>query len=617
MAKKNQSTGNFGVGTSWTPTVVNPAVQEWANKENTDWRLTPAARSKVVGGATKSTAVNRRPESSEEYTKRRIKEETKRTWRSDVADTLHGIGEGVLALHPYTAIPYYGAKVGQDILNGTYGWQTALNLSVPLFHLSPQAVGLREATNVALEDVANAGSKTARNWRIAREINDQVKNTNLKTPIGYNNGRSFETGLIAPEGKQSHTAFFYEQEKPSTLSRQELAGVPKQERNFRPKWHIARYPGYQLKGLMSGSPLERQISKTGTININQLNAYFNKASQIEKEIANKVLTEKFAGQKTIDYNQFKKAIQDELITYSTKPETKFSTYGMDRLGFNVIKESDGAGGIVEYLPKIRTNTFTFESPRIPIGNSKHYNATTLGHSRTYTLPGEPNVLHVMESQSDWAQQAFKGRQKPVQMNQIVYNEQTGSFENPNPIEYTKYSPQEEYLIKNYLQRQLQENLKYASEHGQTKMRYPTSDTAAKIEGYEKKTITDPKIQDEYRALDQERTQLYNEQRNLGIFDLKNDIINKRLSEIELREQELNSMLDYSPEHQTILKKYSDFPKLFQKLYKGQNVRTVTDAKGNTWYEVDVPKGYLSREWQYKQGGKFSKLEFLKQIKQGV
>jgi hypothetical protein len=36
--------------------------------------------------------------------------------------------------------------------------------------MAPQAVGLREATNVALEDAANAGSKTARNWRVAREI---------------------------------------------------------------------------------------------------------------------------------------------------------------------------------------------------------------------------------------------------------------------------------------------------------------------------------------------------------------------------------------------------------------------------------------------------------------
>ena len=154
---------------------------------------------------------------------------------------------------------------------------------------------------------------------------------------------------------------------------------------------------------MGGSPLERQLSKNGTISVNQLNAYFNKASQIEKEVANKVLTEQFAGQKTIDYNQFKKAVQDELINYSTKPQMQYSTYGMNRLGFNVLKEPDGVGGIVEYLPEVRTNTFTFESPKIPVGNNQHYDSTTLGHSRTYTLPEDPHTLHVMESQSDWGQ----------------------------------------------------------------------------------------------------------------------------------------------------------------------------------------------------------------------
>jgi len=76
---------------------------------------------------------------------------------------------------------------------------------------------------------------------------------------------------------------------------------------------------------------------------------------------------------------------------------KYSTYGMGRLGFNVIKESDGAGGIVEYLPGVRTNTFTFESPKILQGSSKHYDYGTLGHSRTYTTPEEPKILHVMES----------------------------------------------------------------------------------------------------------------------------------------------------------------------------------------------------------------------------
>lgn len=97
-----------------------------------DWkfRTTPASRSRVLSG--------KGVETDKQYTERRKKETTKRTWRSDAADIAHGIGEGVLALHPYTAIPYFGAKVGQDFLNGTYGWHTALNASIPLFHLTPQ-----------------------------------------------------------------------------------------------------------------------------------------------------------------------------------------------------------------------------------------------------------------------------------------------------------------------------------------------------------------------------------------------------------------------------------------------------------------------------------------------
>ena len=62
--------------------------------------------------------------------------------------------------------------------------------------------------------------------------------------------------------------------------------------------------------------------------------------------------------------------------------------------------------------------------------------------------------------------------------------------------------------------------------------------------------------------------------------------------------------EYMPEHQTILKKYADFPRMFGKLFKGQEVRTITDPKGNTWYEVDIPQNYLdgTAEMQFKKGG---------------
>jgi hypothetical protein len=70
---------------------------------------------------------------------------------------------------------------------------------------------------------------------------------------------------------------------------------------------------------------------------------------------------------------------------------------MNKLGFDKKQELDGAGGIVDYVPGVRTQTFTFESPRVPGGDGRHYDETTLGHSRTYTTPDEPEVLHVMES----------------------------------------------------------------------------------------------------------------------------------------------------------------------------------------------------------------------------
>ena len=395
----------------------------------------------------------------------------------------------------------------------------------------------------------------------------------------------------------------------------------------------ANYPGYQIKMLMAGNPLEKQLSKTGMISINSIKALSNKASNVEKSIVEKILnSDKFSGKKNVHYNTFKKAIQDELITYNKVPDGRYDSYGMERLGFSNRQVDD--------LPSL--DTFTFESDRIPVGNDDHYNPSTLGHSRTYVTPDEPDVLHVMESQSDWGQKtknltprfAFK---RDFNGNTNVIFDTEGKFhyvndgqgmpikefmnldlprdQMPHTIAKRQFienypSEQVKYLHDNYLQRQLQENLKYAAEHSQTKMRYPTSETAAKIEGYikkypkedvdEAKVLQDAiftlklgrsKLEDLHALRGSEKYLSFNEAEN------KNDVLKRfsdRLSQLDVRK-------DYIPEHQTILKKYADFPKLFQKLYKGYNVRTVTDTKGNTWYEVDVPKNYLNQEWQYNSG----------------
>ena len=151
--------------TAWQP-INQQAIKEWSD----NWK-SRTTKSRVLQG--------RGVESDKEYTERRKRETApQRTWLSDAADVAHGVREVALAMHPLTAIPYFGAKVGQDFLNGNVSWQTAVNATVPLFHFTPTP-SASTVINSTLEDLANAGSKTARNIRVARELKNNVKQTKL------------------------------------------------------------------------------------------------------------------------------------------------------------------------------------------------------------------------------------------------------------------------------------------------------------------------------------------------------------------------------------------------------------------------------------------------------
>lgn len=517
--------------------------------------------------------------------------------------------------------------------------------------------------------------------------------------------------------------------------------------------------GYMLKSLMRGNPLEKQISKNGAVNVTNVRALVGKGSKVEQAVVDKVLASKeFAGRKSIDYNKFRKAVQDELITYERTPNTGWNNYGIDRLGISSYRDAaespemrnkfnkfimnnfswdpisdlyyipgdpssksfglndlakmffeDGPGfldtpvGVTK-----RLDTFTFSSPRIPNGSAKHYDPNTLGHSRTYTTADEPDVLHVMESQSDWAQSgnaggrytgAIKNAEDDVIEMQTKVREAEVQFEKDYGIKAPKFNPNytawpkgwsgqqwsdynmidnyrydlkrrrenllglhdldyeglnQQYLADNYTSRQIQENLRYAAEKGQTKMRYPTRDTAAKIEGYSKSRSgvfeLEPELRAKYDDFMASRQQKVNDiiresapegyiddylQRWEEIPDEAIEVMDeaqkadlKRRSKLSwdfekseagkkmkddinrvYREYDERKWLDenvpatYLPAHETILRKYDAFPKQYKKLYKNADVRTVTDSKGNTWYEIDVPENYLQQEWAYKNGGK--------------
>lgn len=475
--------------------------------------------------------------------------------------------------------------------------------------------------------------------------------------------------------------------------------------------------GYMLKSLMRGNPLEKQISKNGTVNVNNVRALVGKGSKVEQAVVDKVLaSEEFAGKKAIDYNKFRKAVQDELITYNRTPERGYATYGMGRLGLHVDDSElnaraaflrdhpelnwqyyvtdDGyqfgvpgeryiADSEVEAMypgwrkkyeqKSISPETYTFSSSRIPNGSSKHYDANTIGHSRTYTTADEPDVLHVMESQSDWAQRGKEANRRgginslsrdevegninslrrniardeaileegigrsgaPLTEAERLGIDQTIGVERQELETFEQWLKdidaqvsdasqfnQEDYLIDNYTSRQIQENLRYAAEKGQTKMRYPTRETAAKIEGYPGEEMYvdergikhstpyeyDQDIKAKLDAVQQRLDEMMG--RSTNEFDVSEyERLSKELSELSdayhnssVPIKNAKKVVSYANEHEGILKKYDAFPKQYKKLYRNSDVRTVTDAHGNTWYEVDVPENYLQQEWQFGNGG---------------
>ena len=386
-------------------------------------------------------------------------------------------------------------------------------------------------------------------------------------------------------------------------------------------------PGFQLKGLMRGSQLESQLSKAGTISTNAVKQLANKSNEMQGKLLNKVLDNQFPAQKAVDYNKFRKAVQSELIPYNTAPATKYADYGLDRIGYSARLSPENTifnPQTGQYESRaVQLGTFTFQSPRIPIGNAKHYNSNTLGHTRTFTNPEEPEILNVLETQSDWAQKAWPrstynkmSKAAPHRLEQlrkiIAQQKEKGlpseSTEARIPLQ-TQYAEipswHISYLQQNYLPRQLQENMLYASRNGYSKMRYPTRDTAIKVEGYEP-TLLFGNVEKEQQAIKlQQRIGQIEYELNQGVNPFQCRTLSRELDKLkqqyQLFKQESTGQV-YTPQEETVLRKYDSFPKMFGKLFKDQKPQIVRDSKGNSWFEFAIPKNMDQMELSYKQGG---------------
>lgn len=90
--------------------------------------------------------------------------------------------------------------------------------------------------------------------------------------------------------------------------------VPVGKRFASGKGLIQRFPGFQIKSLLPGNPLEQQLSQKGTIAVNNIRQYMTHRSKMDQDIVNSVLRQNvFDGLDKIDYNAFRKAVQDNLL----------------------------------------------------------------------------------------------------------------------------------------------------------------------------------------------------------------------------------------------------------------------------------------------------------------
>ena len=448
-------------------------------------------------------------------------------------------------------------------------------------------------------------------------------------------------------------------------------------------WQMQELPGLHLKSTMSGSPLEKQLSKTGEISKNNIIAHINKAetSAADKFTLQKVLDQKFPNQNKIDYNDFRKAVSDEAIELERKvvADYQHNNWGLDRLGYPNAKRStydfsikSGQHTIQELERKlsgaieptswetsdqIRKNleiqlseakaqlaknlseyeklplenvSVTYGNPtKFGRGNAKHFEEHTLGHARTLVSPEEPNIMHFLEQQSDWWQNLEKTKPINLEKYKEVLTRQEARYledlETLKKLKETKmdyagnpksdweiaqfedivnkkgaelnmrkgdiFNPQQKkFLGKAHQERLLQENVKYAAEQGKSSVRFPTSETAAKVQGYSKR----PPAQG--TAREQELLSEINKSKKA----LSENPLPETKKVLEKRIKTFEHALKggYDLEHQTILKKYAEQPKTIKKLF-GKEPTIVTDSKGNTWYEFDIPDKFKQGKGEIK------------------
>jgi hypothetical protein len=387
-------------------------------------------------------------------------------------------------------------------------------------------------------------------------------------------------------------------------------------------WTMQEMPGLHLKSTMSDGAVSKIVEpKTGLVNVEQALGIIGKESGGADKVA---LIKQGLGEtlpKKMDYNEFRKVVQDQLIPLERQFSTRSSAYGINKLGYGKYKTVYNERGNPILQPRKGKNLEPLENQTLILSNKGNFgrgsNAhgnpdETLGHIHFLIDAKTPDVLTITQIQSD----AFQGPYRIMPKTQQEALEKVNKLkeegkeikslfsdgkESSNSVlaNYEKHLQldeassknftQKQLLDKNHQERYLQEIVNYAGERGDiNKLRLPTSETAAKVQGYE--PVSELNKSEEFIKL---RTDMVNTLEKYGT----NSDQYKKAS--DLYEQAVkNSKHSYSSEHQTILKKYAEQPKIIKKLF-GVEPKVVKDSKGNTWYEFNIPEEFKGMKGEIK------------------
>ena len=419
-------------------------------------------------------------------------------------------------------------------------------------------------------------------------------------------------------------------------------------------WQAQELPGLHLKSTMTDGPISKIVEpKTGLVNVEQALGIIGKESGGVDKVA---LIKQSLGEnipKKMDYNDFRKTVQDQLIPLEKQFSTERSDYGIDRLGYApgkfVTKEVDGKKIHTYESDYLDNQTILFSNKdKFGRGSGAHSNPDeTLGHAHYLIDKGSPDVLTVTQIQSD----AFQGRYRiPIGIdneikelkNKLKYydseevknrtetagnisriNHEIKKLEEKQVSKFNDNVVQKSLLDKNHQERYLQELVDYAGKQDYlNKVRVPTAETAAKVQNY--RPVSQAIVGDvdlELAALSNNSITNIDDLSTATLrtitqdFDIRLSKINNSglperrdlkdiISDLETKGafKKLSDKTDFislfDTNHQTILKKYAEQPKTIKKLF-GEEPKIVTDSKGNTWYEFDIPKKFKEGKGEIK------------------